>query len=281
MMKVLLKKFFCFCSGRFRRLEFCRHIKFICRGRNYGRHDCRTIEKCCRFKVLPFLYIIFLVFLRQALPPLFSQEINQDRSIQLHLWAELDAYPENYTDENEKYSLEDSFLYPIKRIKELAPYLLEGMVYGWDFVYVPSDKLRGVREYFEKNVIKPLDTGGRIVYKYPEIYDGKLRVWVEFNRTQEMLSYLRYWEAAEHDKMHGSGRAPLKNGFDGIGEACDNALKNAVREYFRTKVKNKPKEIRGRVLIQRQPRITTGSGQYVVDLDFFVETIRIIPYSRF
>ena len=281
MMEVSLKKFFCFCIERPRHLEFGRYVKFICRDRNYGRRDCRTIEKCRRFKVLLFLYIIFFVFLRQALPPLFSQEINQDRSIQLHLWAELDAYPENYDDEKERYSLEDSLLYPIKRIKELAPYLLEGMVYGWDFVYVPSDKTRGVQEYFEKTVIKPLDARSGILYKYPEVYDGKLRVWVEFNRTPEMLSYLRYWEAAEHDKMHGSGKAPLKNGFDGIGEACDNALKNAVREYFRSKVKNKPKEICGRVLIQRQPRITTGSGQYVVDLDFFVETIRIIPYSRF
>ena len=96
-----------------------------------------------------------------------------------------------------------------------------------------------------------------------------------------MLSYLKYWTSSSHPKIRGSGKAPIKDGFDGIAKASEEALKNAVREYFRTQIKNKPKEISGKVLIRGQPQITTNSGKYTVDLDFFIETVRIIPYTQF
>jgi len=54
-----------------------------------------------------------------------------------------------------------------------------------------------------------------------------------------------------------------------------------VREYWRTMVKNKPKEILGRVLLIQDPRIYIYEGQYVVDLDFFLQTDRIILYSNY
>ena len=59
------------------------------------------------------------------------------------------------------------------------------------------------------------------------------------------------------------------------------ALKEAVREHFRTQIKNKPKEITGRVLIKNLPKITSVSGKYIVDLDFFVEKDRIIQYTQY
>ena len=59
------------------------------------------------------------------------------------------------------------------------------------------------------------------------------------------------------------------------------ALKEAVRQYWRTLEKNKPKEISGTVLLIRDPRIYVKNGQYIVDLDFFLETDRIIKYTQF
>ena len=73
----------------------------------------------------------------------------------------------------------------------------------------------------------------------------------------------------------------MQNGFDGIKQACSNALKNAVRDYWRTLIKNKPKEIDGTVLLIREPRVYIKGGQYVVDLDFFLQTDRIIPYTLY
>lgn len=217
-----------------------------------------------------------------TLPCLNAQEISQEKFIQLYLWAELDAYPESYSAEKETHPEDTEFSYPIRRIKELAPFLLEGMIYGWDFVYTPSDKQRGVAEYFERTEIKPLGNDAKnIIYKHPFAEDGKLNVWIEFSRTQAMISYLKYWTASTHPKIRGTGSAPVQDGFDGISKACGEAIKDAVRTYFRTQIRNKPKEISGKVLLRRQPRISTDSGQYVVDLDFFIETVRIIPYIQF
>ena len=64
-------------------------------------------------------------------------------------------------------------------------------------------------------------------------------------------------------------------------DAVRNAIKDAVRAYFRTKIKNKPKEIRGRVLLRREPLIGIDAGRYKVQLDFFLETDKIVPYTQF
>ena len=227
---------------------------------------------------LLFSFFLFLFFPQKS----YSQELKQQNSIQLNLWAPLDAYPESYESEIEKINTDKPFAYPINQIKELSAFLLEGMIYGWEFDYTPSDKMRGVSEYFERKSIKPLGNDAKnINYKTPAVEDGKLYVWIEFLRTQGMISYLKYWEAVGHDKTRGHGEANLEKGFAGIKEACDLALKDAVREYFRTQVKNKPKQITGKVLLRKQPRISAISGKYVVDLDFFVEKGTIIQYRQF
>ena len=63
------------------------------------------------------------------------------KKIHFPLWAELDAYPE-LAEAQDLQS--EQYDYPIKRIRQIAPFLVEGMVYGWEFSYTPYDKSRGV-----------------------------------------------------------------------------------------------------------------------------------------
>ena len=56
--------------------------------------------------------------------------------IRMPLWAELDAYPELKEAQN---TSSGQFDYTISRIKTLSEFLLNGMTYGWTFVYVPYD----------------------------------------------------------------------------------------------------------------------------------------------
>ena len=210
----------------------------------------------------------------------YTQELKQQHTIQLNLWAGLDAYPEIPSEE--KQTDGKPFAYPVEQIKTTASFLLEGMIYGWEFDYTPSDKMRNVAEFFERKPIKNLGNAKKnITYRNPTIKDGKLFAWIEFKRTPEMISYLQYWETSKHGKIKGHGTAPLEKGFAGIQEACDLALKDAIREYFRTQVKNKPKQITGKVILRKQPAIMAISGKYVVDLDFFVEKDRIVLYRQF
>ncbi|MFA6937408.1 MAG: hypothetical protein WCQ67_04185, partial [Treponema sp.] len=101
----------------------------------------------------------------------FSQEALQDKQLRIELWAELDAYPglvlsdstedksESLTSENQSSknseSIESSnsnkkniYEYAVSRLKEIAPFIIGGMVNGWTFDYTPYDKMRSVEEYF-------------------------------------------------------------------------------------------------------------------------------------
>lgn len=199
--------------------------------------------------------------------------------IRFPLWAELDAYPGLTNVQKQTTGIFD---YPVERIKQTAPFLIAGMVYGWDFTYTPSDKMRSVAEYFSFSLCqeqgKELE---QISYSDPWIENNTLNCWVEFTRTPQMIQSYYLWASINHPSIHGKGFGKIENGFDGITDATKEALKDAVRTYFRSHIKNKPKEITGKVLIRGQPEIGIDSGRYIVQLDFFLETVRIIPYTLY
>lgn len=159
---------------------------------------------------------------------------------------------------------------------------MEGLLYGWNFDYTPYDKKRGVKEYWEFSEVRKFDSSiNRLEYHNPVPKDGKLLSWVYCDRTPaQQLEYKR-WTSIIHPKVKGCGSASVQDGFEGIKQACSNAAKNAVREYWRTMEKNKPKEISGTLLLIRDPRIFIKNGRYEVDLDFFLETDRIVPYTYY
>ena len=58
-------------------------------------------------------------------------------------------------------------------------------------------------------------------------------------------------------------------------------MKNAVRNYYRNLIKNKPKQITGAVLLRKTPLLGIDSGRYVINLDFFLECGTIEEYTQF
>lgn len=176
------------------------------------------------------------------------------------------------------------FRYSVSRAKQITPFLMQGMLEGWTFDYVPSDKTRQVKEIFEMGQVKPYDKLlNPITYRdpIPLEQEGKLLCWATCDRTpMQQLAYER-WASIVHPKIQGRGRGRVEDGFEGIQNAVEEAVKEAVREYWRGQTKNKPKEIMGTVLLIQDPRIYISEGQYVVDLDFFLQTDRIILYSNY
>lgn len=230
--------------------------------------------------------IFFAVVLSVAVIPGFCQKVYQDNTVRFALWAELEAYPglfdsdkgdTSFTEEDKKW------LFPVARMKKTAPFIIEGMVYGWNFSYTPYDKTRGVSEYFEFTPIHEFteEEKAGIHYRKPWIEDSKLFAWVEYDRTESQRYNLSVWNSVTNPKIRGLGYAKLTEGFDGIQKASGEAMKNAVREHMRKLIKNKPKEITGRLLICESPSIGIDSGRYVVTLDFFIESTKIIKYQTF
>lgn len=235
--------------------------------------------------------IFALTILFFSISMLFSQEVSQERMIRIPLWAQMDVYP-GYFDENiseqeknnnKSNSSDSEYSIPIKKIREISPFMLEGMLYGWEFSYTPYDKARGVQEYFEfKPVYQlPEEQISRIKYAKPFVKDSRLYAWIEFYRDEDQISVYKSWVSILNPRIKGIGYAKLSEGFEGIQKATQEALKEAVRSYERIKIKTKPKEIAGKVLMTTAPDIGISAGRYKVTLEFFMETDRIEEYKTF
>lgn len=226
-------------------------------------------------RLLQIISLLFLVFFQPQ--KAVSQVPSQDRIIRFHLWASTESFP------GIEAVPDNEIAFAVSKIKEISPFLTSGMVYGWNFDYTPSDKARNVKEYFEFTPIQELTQNeiNSIHYAKPWIEDSKLNCWVEFIRSESQISYFKSWQLIQAVKINGKGRAKLSEGFEGIQKACGEAIKNAVRDYERKWIKNKPKEISGKVIMNQPPKIGIEAGHYVVTLDFFMESDRIIEYKTF
>lgn len=221
--------------------------------------------------------LFMLIFLIGMISPLFSQTPSVIRNIRLPLWAELDAYPGLELSGGED---EGQFDFPVSQMHKIAPLIINGMVYGWNFVYVPYDKARGVEEYLEITEVVPAEViRGGIKYSSPWIENNNLNAWVEYTRTDSQVQSYNLWASIQNPVIAGIGYGSVEKGFEGIEEAARESLKAAIRNHYRKTIKNKPKEITGSVLIRKFPTLGIDSGRYVINLDFFLECGRIVEYS--
>ncbi len=234
-------------------------------------------------KRIIFLCIISLQLFFSTFNSLFAQTPSIVEHIRFSVWAQTDAYPG--TEAAVKDLEAGEFDYPIARIKETVPFLIEGLVYGWDFVYTPSDKSRAVEEYME---IKPVRgeekaNAARFDIKYSSVWleNNRFNCWIDYTRTAHEVQTYYLWSSIQNPTIQGRGYGDLSLGFDGIKEAAQDALKNAIRDYYRNTIKNKPKEISGRVLLRKTPLLGIDHGRYVINLDFFLECGTILEYTQF
>lgn len=220
---------------------------------------------------------------------IFAQEVSFQKKIRFPLWAELDAYPGLHPvgedEESNSVSIdydEPVFAHAVREMKKITPFLLGGMVYGWEFDYTPYDKARGVKEFFEFKEIRPFEGETKFIkYENPWFDESKVHCWVSFERSDAMINSYNHWSDIKNPRILGLGGGSVTKGFEGIQEAAENALKDAVRTYFRKILKNKPKRITGTVLVNKVPAILVKSGNYQIQLDFFLQIGTIIEYSQF
>ena len=217
----------------------------------------------------------------------------QTGKIRVQMWSLLEQNPQllqnlkEQTEENNSSQKELSkdffYQYSVNEIKNLAPFVFEGIIHGWNFSYTPYDKTRQVNEYFEFSVDGPniSKNDKNISYNNPYFQDNKLFCWVEYQLSKEMVNKLKQTQSVILKKISGKGKGKVSEGEEGIKKAFAEALKNAVRNHGRDIEKNKPKEMLGKVNITGNPRVYIDNGFYVVDLDFFVQVDKIIQYQIF
>lgn len=242
-------------------------------------------------KQLPQIRFFLFAILLFIVPNLFAQNSTsqpqmsshtQTGKIRIQMWSLLEQDPK-LLQETENTNENLFFSYSVNEIKNLAPFVFEGIIHGWKFSYTPYDKTRNVNEYFEYSVdgLSISKNDKNISYKNPYFQDNKLYCWVEYHLSKEMVNKLNHSKSIVFKKISGKGKGRVSEGEEGIKKAFSEALKNAVRNHGRDISKNKPKEILGTVKITGNPRVYIDSGFYVVDLDFFVEVDKIVQYTSF
>lgn len=162
-------------------------------------------------------------------------------------------------------------------------YVFSGMLYGYDFRYVPSDRTRQVAEEFALTPVAQIPWG-----------DPRLRVISTRRRSDDaFVVRLRYdmapfqraryeaWRSNTLTPASGLGRADLMEGLQGKIDAIEAAIKEAIRDHMRGRTFNKPRVITGRVLLEKPPRVGVASGEYVARADTFLVIDAVEHYSAY
>lgn len=224
--------------------------------------------------------IILIILLTFVINPIFSQIKYDTPKLRVKIWSLYDQEPSLNDVPKDNESL---FLPSERNLKKIGPFLLQGMIYGWNFTYTPSDKLRQVEENFEFSPISSISVDDpNINWDSPVISDSRITIWLEYERTDSMMSLRNYWHSIQFPRITGIGQSKITLGIESIEIAVSEAAKNAIRNYAQGVSKNKPKLITGSILLKDEnPTIYIKSGYYTADLDFFLHVDTIEQYSHY
>ena len=193
------------------------------------------------------------------------------------VWVFLETEPGTFDDKPPKQNIP-----PKEALNELSRYILSGMIYGWKFSYTPYDKKRNVQEFFELMPIFQIEKNDKnffitdVEIKYPFCY-----CWAEYGIPESKAIRLEFWKSISHKTVKGRGMGERSDELKGVYNAYTEAAKNAIREYARKFVKNKPKEISGEMLIKNNPRLYIESGLFKAELELYLHIEEIISYNFF
>ncbi len=205
---------------------------------------------------------------------LTGQSASQEERIRAPVWVYAEPVPGT--------AREAAATLPVRELTELSRFVLAGMIYGWKYEYRPSDKLRNVAEEFALRPIGAIEEGDPsfsltgLTAEYP-----RLACWAQYAPNETTARWQRHWQGITVRTGKGTGRGERLDGTAGIRAAYEAALLNAVRERARKLEKNKPKEIRGEVLLRPEPRLYADAGQFVADVRVLVSIDELVPWTSF
>ncbi len=169
-----------------------------------------------------------------------------------------------------------------ERILEEARVLFSAMVYGYRFVYTPSDAARKVEERFELEPVAEIPWGARRVHILDTTEEDKrLYARLSCSLSDSEIKRRRSWESSAVEMSTGSGNGDLFKGYTDKITAFRNAVKDAVRNHLRARVLNKPREIRGEVVLWEDPRTIERAGEYRAMVKVKLQVSGIVPYRIF
>ena len=161
-----------------------------------------------------------------------------------------------------------------------AQFLFSGMVYGFEFKYIPGDKRRSVDEVFE---IVPI---GMIKWGDPALKIRNART--EGNRNliqfsyypdESMRSWIMYWSSGAFPMTGGKADGRFLKGFEAKEDAVKKGVKEAVRNYMRSRIHNKPQQIEGEFAFAAPPVYSYAGGIYTASVKVKLNITKVTGYG--
>ena len=169
-----------------------------------------------------------------------------------------------------------------QKLLEEARTLFSAMIYGYRFTYTPYDRARDVQEEFGLDPIAEIpwgDPGLKIIRT--EVQDKRFYGKLYYHLKDYQFSRISSWETNTLPTSQGQGEDSFLKGQTAKIGSFQEAVKQAIREYARKRIYNKPKRITGEVLLVAQPHTIIDSGAYLtqVKIKLFIDTLT--PYLIF
>jgi hypothetical protein len=156
------------------------------------------------------------------------------------------------------------------------------MVYGWTFAYTPGDRERGVEESFLLTPIAEIPWGSpRLSVHETEVADLKLFARISYSLNDDELARRMSWEGNSAALSMGRGTADVFKGPAEKLASLRDAMRDAVRAHLAVRVLNKPREIRGSLVLWEGPRTVVRAGTYTTTARVKLQVSEIVPYRIF
>ncbi len=169
-----------------------------------------------------------------------------------------------------------------QRLLEQARGVLGGMIYGYRFVYTPSDRSRGVADRFELAPLGEIAWGDpRLSVAWVRRQDRRLAARVAYEMAEFQAGRRRAWSTNILPTASGRGEHSLFGGPDARQASLTRAVEEAIRGYARGRIDNKPRELRGEVVIWEPPYTVVGPGTYITTVKVKLRIGETVPYRMF
>ena len=170
----------------------------------------------------------------------------------------------------------------IKLLLEEARYVFSAMIYGMDFNYVPSDKARSVEEEFSVEPVYQFPWGDKgLEVRDGRLEDGKYIADIRYRVSEEQLPWVFSWETNIYPDVISLGKGSLYDGYEGKIEAVEDAVRQALRDYLRPRMYNKPGRISGTARLAGIPVFSMDSGRYLCRAKITLRIDEVREYGLF
>jgi len=234
----------------------------------YPRSDLLATRGGRRCAPAVLVIVVLLIVSATALP---AQSLRNDYFVH-QFWAELEATPGAPRPKDAQTN----------EILKEAQYVFSGMIYGFSFSYTPPDTTRGVAGSFELKPIAEIKWGDpKLKVLDTRIEKNRLIARVLYTLVPYQESWKQGWDSNVYPTATGRGTSRYFLSYDEKMASYREAMKEAIRDYLRQRIYNKPKKVTGELVLRGSPYTIIDAGRYVTTVTVKLRIDKVEPYTVF